>query len=117
NIGTKFKVTVLTKDESMESSFHEGVLVGIDEKDVLKNSVIGAFNPNFYIKVEKLNFYKSDVESISKRVALLSKTVEEIKKLIDTSEKFEAEINKRLKDRLDKALKKSKMNLQDIASH
>lgn len=114
NIGTKFKITVLTHDESMESTFRENTLAGITQEDVLKNSVIGSFNPNFYIKVKKLNFYKSDGDSINKRMTLLAKTVDENKQAVDASEKFDTNISKRLKERLDKALNKSKANLQAI---
>ena len=115
NQNEKLQITVINSDPDYQKNLRERTRVIVKPEDVIKNSVVGQFNPDFYVRTEKLSFLKTDRESLMTQLNLMKQTAEETQNSIDLSEKLENNVKKRLKERLQKQFKNAQMVMDSLA--
>lgn len=115
NQNAKLQITVENPDPEYLKNLKERIRVIVKQEDVIKNSVVGQFNPDFYVRTEKLTFLKTDREALTTQLNLMKQTAEETQSSIDLSEKLENNVRKRLKERLQKQFKNAQMVMDSLA--
>lgn len=114
NQNKKLQITIMDTDPEYIKKVREGIRVIVKPEDVIKNSVVGQFNPDFYVRTEKLSFLKTDKDSLMNQYNTMKQAAEETKDSIDSNEKLEINVKTRLKERLQRQLKKAKVVMESL---
>lgn len=107
NQNKKLQMSVMDPDPEFYKKIRESTRVIVKQEDVIKNSVVGQFNPDFYVRTEKLSFLKTDKDTLANQLNSMKKTVMETQKSIEANDSLDPNIKKRLKERLQKNQKKA----------
>lgn len=115
NQNKKLQITVIDPDPQFHKKIRENMRVIVKSEDVIKNSVVGQYNPDFYVRTEKLSFLKTDKDALTNQFNSMKNKVIETQETIDGNSSLDSHVKSRLKERLKKNLEKTQHIMNSLA--
>lgn len=115
NQNVKLQFSVMDPDPDFHKKVLENTRVIVKPEDILKSSIVrDGYKNNFFVRIQKLSFLKTDKDALTNQLRTMKETAEETIKSIDSNDKLDSQVKNRLKERLLKQLKNAEITMSSI---